>query len=111
MIYFRNNSARELSAFAESAIAVNRVVIQHMSINLNEEQSEHPSDDFNDNDPESNKENLNTELIINAEKIAEKRKIKTYFTVCRGEIYGFEGAAKFVDYLSTRYFCIFLSTP
>merc|ERR1711894_791110 len=56
----RNNSARELSAFAESAIAVNRVVIQHMSINLNEEQSEHPSDDFNDNDPESNKENLNT---------------------------------------------------
>merc|ERR1711860_205272 len=37
----RNNSARELSAFAESAIAVNRVVIQHMSINLNEEQSEH----------------------------------------------------------------------
>ena len=74
MIYFRNNSARELSAFAESAIAVNRVVIQHMSINLNEEQSEHPSDDFNDNDPESNKENLNTELIINAEKIAEKRK-------------------------------------
>lgn len=70
----RNNSARELSAFAESAIAVNRVVIQHMSINLNEEQSEHPSDDFNDNDPESNKENLNTELIINAEKIAEKRK-------------------------------------
>merc|ERR1711860_144096 len=71
----RNNSARELSAFAESAIAVNRVVIQHMSINLNEEQSEHPSDDFNDNDPESNKENLNTELIINADsKIAEKRK-------------------------------------
>merc|ERR1711862_999465 len=29
----RNNSARELSAFAESAIAVNRVVIQHMIIN------------------------------------------------------------------------------
>ncbi len=29
----RNNSARELSAFAESAMAVNRVVLQHMSIN------------------------------------------------------------------------------
>jgi serine/threonine protein kinase len=29
----RNNSARELSAFAESAIAVNRVVLQHMSLN------------------------------------------------------------------------------
>merc|ERR1711953_1105864 len=80
----RNNSARELSAFAESAIAVNRVVIQHMSINLNEEQSEHPSDDYTDenNDPESNKENcITTELIINADsstvaslKLAEKRK-------------------------------------
>merc|ERR1711953_659681 len=75
----RNNSARELSAFAESAIAVNRVVIQHMSINLNEEQSEHPSDDYtDDNDPESNKENcIATELIINADsstKLAEKRK-------------------------------------
>ncbi len=33
---FRNNSARELSAFAESAMAVNRVVLQHMSINLAE---------------------------------------------------------------------------
>lgn len=31
----RNNSARELSAFAESAMAVNRVVLQHMSINNN----------------------------------------------------------------------------
>merc|ERR1712156_1044751 len=80
----RNNSARELSAFAESAIAVNRVVIQHMSINLNEEQSEHPSDDYTDenNDPESNKENcITTEWIINADsstvallKLAEKRK-------------------------------------
>lgn len=33
----RNNSARELSAFAESAMAVNRVVLQHMSLNLLEE--------------------------------------------------------------------------
>lgn len=30
----RNNSARELSAFAESAMAVNRVVLQHFSMNL-----------------------------------------------------------------------------
>ena len=55
-----------------------------MSINLNEEQSEHPSDDYTDenNDPESNKENcITTELIINADsstvaslKLAEKRK-------------------------------------
>jgi hypothetical protein len=34
---FRNNSARELSAFAESAMAVNRVVLQHMSLNLLED--------------------------------------------------------------------------
>ena len=33
----RNNSARELSAFAESAMAVNRVVLQHMSINQMED--------------------------------------------------------------------------
>jgi hypothetical protein len=33
----RNNSARELSAFAESAMAVNRVVLQHMSINIIED--------------------------------------------------------------------------
>lgn len=33
----RNNSARELSAFAESAMAVKRVVLQHMSINLEED--------------------------------------------------------------------------
>jgi len=30
----KNNSVRELSLFAESAAAVNRVVLQHMSINL-----------------------------------------------------------------------------
>merc|ERR1719220_1589918 len=35
----RNNSARELSAFAESAMAVNRVVLQHMSINLMDEEA------------------------------------------------------------------------
>lgn len=45
----RNNSARELSAFAESAMAVNRVVLQHMSINL-----EHPED--------CNKENINKSI-------------------------------------------------
>ncbi|XP_076238939.1 MAP kinase-interacting serine/threonine-protein kinase 1 [Calliopsis andreniformis] len=32
----KNNSARELSAFAESAMAVNRVVLQHFSVNLDE---------------------------------------------------------------------------
>lgn len=31
---FRNNSARELSVFAESAMAVKRVVMQHFSMNL-----------------------------------------------------------------------------
>jgi len=35
----RNNSARELSAFAESAMAVKRVVLQHMSLNLLEEEA------------------------------------------------------------------------
>lgn len=39
----RNNSARELSAFAESAMAVNRVVLQHMSLNLLEEGELYPS--------------------------------------------------------------------
>ncbi len=38
----RNNSARELSAFAESAMAVNRVVLQHMSINNLPEETETP---------------------------------------------------------------------
>jgi MAP kinase interacting serine/threonine kinase len=38
----RNNSARELSAFAESAMAVNRVVLQHMSLNLLEENEPDP---------------------------------------------------------------------
>ena len=37
IVCFRNNSARELSAFAESAMAVNRVVLQHMSLNLLED--------------------------------------------------------------------------
>merc|ERR1719411_2067406 len=46
----RNNSARELSAFAESAMAVNRVVLQHMSINLQEHELEEEY-------PEENKEN------------------------------------------------------
>lgn len=32
----RNNSARELSVFAESAMAVNRVILQHFSVNLEE---------------------------------------------------------------------------
>ncbi|XP_044578766.1 MAP kinase-interacting serine/threonine-protein kinase 1-like isoform X1 [Cotesia glomerata] len=36
----RNNSARELSAFAESAMAVNRVVHQHFSINHLEDLAE-----------------------------------------------------------------------
>jgi len=35
----RNNGARELSAFAESAMAVNRVVLQHMSINMMDEEA------------------------------------------------------------------------
>ena len=48
---FRNNSARELSAFAESAMAVNRVVLQHMSINLSEEQGELP--EYEEDDKEN----------------------------------------------------------
>merc|ERR1712156_479922 len=49
----RNNSARELSAFAESAMAVNRVVLQH--IFDQEQDQEHPEsfEDFH----EENKEN------------------------------------------------------
>ena len=43
----RNNSARELSAFAESAMAVNRVVLQHMSLNLLEEHEATPDYSLN----------------------------------------------------------------
>nr|CAD7394918.1 unnamed protein product [Timema cristinae] len=38
----RNNSARELSAFAESAMAVNRVVLQHFSMNMDMPREEDP---------------------------------------------------------------------
>lgn len=34
LFIYRNNSARDLSAFAESAMAVNRVVLQHFSMNM-----------------------------------------------------------------------------
>jgi MAP kinase interacting serine/threonine kinase len=51
----RNNSARELSAFAESAMAVNRVVLQHMSLNLLEENEIFPPADYSFNaDEKSN---------------------------------------------------------
>jgi MAP kinase interacting serine/threonine kinase len=53
----RNNSARELSAFAESAMAVNRVVLQHMSINLEDQPEEHLDPDVEDDRHEENKEN------------------------------------------------------
>lgn len=39
----RNNSARELSQFAESAMAVNRVVLQHFSMNLDYMVQERPN--------------------------------------------------------------------
>merc|ERR1719210_1958422 len=58
----RNNSARELFAFAVSAMAVNRVVLQHMSINMEEA---HPEEDKENDEPESNN---------NTTKTAEKRK-------------------------------------
>ena len=62
LFFCRNNSARELSAFAESAMAVNRVVLQHMSINMEEA---HPEEDKENDEPESNN---------NTTKTAEKRK-------------------------------------
>lgn len=39
----RNNSARELSQYAESAMAVNRVVLQHFSMNLDYMVQERPN--------------------------------------------------------------------
>merc|ERR1711936_517704 len=51
----RNNSSRELSAFAESAMAVNRVVLQHMSLNMLEElEAYHPNSSSFDINEESN---------------------------------------------------------
>lgn len=43
ILFPRNNSARELSAFAESAMAVNRVVLQHFSMNLELGTTQNPS--------------------------------------------------------------------
>jgi MAP kinase interacting serine/threonine kinase len=58
----RNNSARELSAFAESAMAVNRVVLQHMSIpDIEDQPEEHPFPEYFpsnvEDEAEENKEN------------------------------------------------------
>ena len=51
----RNNSSRELSAFAESAMAVNRVVLQHMSLNMLEDlEAYHPNSSSFDINEESN---------------------------------------------------------
>jgi len=52
----RNNSARELSAFAESAMAVNRVVLQHMSINMMDEDA--IEELIKESEAEANKENI-----------------------------------------------------
>merc|ERR1711990_1313040 len=52
----RNNSARELSAFAESAMAVNRVVLQHMSINMMDEDA--LEELIKESEVEANKENI-----------------------------------------------------
>merc|ERR1719230_2548957 len=55
----RNNSARELSAFAESAMAVNRVVLQHMSINMMDEDALDALDELiKESEVEANKENI-----------------------------------------------------
>lgn len=76
----RNNSARELSAFAESAMAVNRVVLQHMSLNLLEEGELYPSiensfhinDDSNllSSNDEKNEECLNKTLTTSQELLS-----------------------------------------
>lgn len=42
-MWYRNNSARELSQYAESAMAVNRVVLQHFSMNLDYMVQERPN--------------------------------------------------------------------
>jgi MAP kinase interacting serine/threonine kinase len=55
----RNNSARELSAFAESAMAVNRVVLQHMSINMMDEDALYALEELiKESEVEANKENI-----------------------------------------------------
>jgi len=54
----RNNSARELSAFAESAMAVNRVVLQHMSINMMDEDAIEEFIKESESAWENNKENI-----------------------------------------------------
>ncbi|KAJ8666840.1 hypothetical protein QAD02_008502 [Eretmocerus hayati] len=63
----RNNSARELSMFAESAMAVNRVFMQHFSVNLEEllENREHrlsTSSTDEDNHPYGHMSDSNSEL-------------------------------------------------
>merc|ERR1712217_958601 len=57
----RNNSARELSAFAESAMAVNRVVLQHMSINMMDEDA--LDELVKESEVEANKENIESTTV------------------------------------------------
>jgi len=60
----RNNSARELSAFAESAMAVNRVVLQHMSINMMDEDALDALDELiKESEVEANKENIESTTV------------------------------------------------
>jgi MAP kinase interacting serine/threonine kinase len=68
----RNNSARELSAFAESAMAVNRVVLQHMSINLDENETEESNKENTNNNNENKQHELQEVQPIL--QVAEKRK-------------------------------------
>ncbi|XP_034946123.1 MAP kinase-interacting serine/threonine-protein kinase 1 isoform X2 [Chelonus insularis] len=67
----RNNSARELSAFAESAMAVNRVVYQHFSVNLedlseNREPRLSTSSTDDDNHPYGHLSDSSSELSENS---------------------------------------------
>ncbi|XP_014474068.1 PREDICTED: MAP kinase-interacting serine/threonine-protein kinase 1 [Dinoponera quadriceps] len=69
----RNNSARELSAFAESAMAVNRVVLQHFSLNLedlaeNREPRLSTSSTDDDNHPYGHMSDSSSELSENSKQ-------------------------------------------
>ncbi|XP_059470322.1 MAP kinase-interacting serine/threonine-protein kinase 1-like isoform X2 [Neocloeon triangulifer] len=76
----RNNSAKELSAFAESAMEVNRVVLQHFSLNMDmshlscatqaRQQATHNSEIFGLADP--SKSGLAQRRILRAQSLSKE---------------------------------------
>lgn len=75
----RNNSARELSVFAESAMAVKRVVLQHMSINLEDDGASALLNPETSDDPSTEPSTDVQTTVEGDEIVTEKRKFASPF--------------------------------